>query len=200
VAYESLLRKEDQDGLLAWLDATGELFVHLGFPRMHGTGDWWLVASLSQLDALLSQVVWPELELSVFRQRQLPVRGVVTPDLIEAAVATVADGTWYAIRELTGPGPHFCRFLSDGNSCAELADDLDRLSGRTVAVGPHPEESGLRVRGAQAQPGNQDVFSLSLSINRSGDRSWPRPDDAPASASPGWAAYVGGQQPFLEQE
>jgi hypothetical protein len=193
VAYEALLQNEDCNGLARWLDVSGELLIQLEFPGMHGTGDWWLVSALSQLTDLLASVAWPQLELSVYRQPQLPLRGLVTADLTRDALRLVPDGTWYAIRELAGTGPAFCRFLSDGNSHTDLDRDLTRLVGQGVAIGLHPEESGLPIRGARPHHRPDELFSLSVRSNRR----WLH-DVAPAPPPPNsWSAYEGGVLPFL---
>ena len=54
-----------------WLTATGGLFVRLEFPHSGGSGTSYSVSSLEELEELVSQQTHPELEIFIFKSKEL---------------------------------------------------------------------------------------------------------------------------------
>ena len=193
-SYETLLTEDDRAGLAEWVAETGELFVYLEFPRAPCAGDWWLVRSVDHLAQLLASVAWPQMEVTVLRRPQLPLRGSVDDDLRRRALELIPDGKWYAIVEIAGRGPFFCKQLSGGDTHAELARDLASIDGKSVAIGLDPiENSGVDEPGWVFHCPNE-AFFLAMRRNRHG---WPPYDQTPPDPIPRCPEYVGGKRPGL---
>lgn len=191
VSYQTLLTEEDRTALAGWLAGSGELFIDLAMPRMPGAGDWWLVRSIDQLLQLLDSVTWPQVEVTIFRQPQLPLRGVPDDDLRRRALDLIPDGQWYAIQEIVGHGPYFCRPVADGNTHAELLHDLASVEGTSIAAGLHPLETPEATTQGWPFVHSEDVFFLSVRRNHHG---WPPYDTSPDPPR-AWSGYAGGKLP-----
>jgi hypothetical protein len=122
------------------LEAAGELLVLLRFHGSAGAKEFRLVTSIDDLQRLLSEQP-PRTSVVVIGRRQLPVRGVVDPALIERASREIATGGEWLIVDLftTTAGKASWWGWSVGESVAELVEELTARIGREVAVGIHPE-------------------------------------------------------------
>lgn len=141
MSYAWLLRDADVTGLGEWLGDAGELFVNLEFPHSPGSGDSFVVTSIEHLFDILEAVVWPEIEMRVFRRRQLPIRGVMDETLMTHALDVLPDRQWYAIVRLTGTGPYYCDYVATPQGHTELAEELRKVIGQELAIGLHPLEN-----------------------------------------------------------
>jgi hypothetical protein len=112
-----------------WLNEQGELYVDVHLPHSGGSGTSYFIRSLVELRLLVAAQESPELSLTIFRQRQYPLRGVVDRSFIEQAVQHIAPDTWYAVVVLDDVYPTACPFYAHGDTHAALRQDLENLRG-----------------------------------------------------------------------
>ncbi|MBN2494414.1 MAG: hypothetical protein JXR96_07495 [Deltaproteobacteria bacterium] len=118
----------------AWLARSSELFAELYRPHSGGSGDFYAISSLSQARDLMARAPRGAV-LFVLRDEQLQIRGVVDDDLISRALGHLGDAEPYLIVEPCAyPDP--LALLGDGQSHAELIEELDELRGVEVWLGP----------------------------------------------------------------
>lgn len=73
----------------------------------------------------------------VFRQKQLPIRGAVDAELVEAALMTVPDGEEFLVVDLDVSVLGYFHWTA-GETRAELIKELTDRNGKRVAVGIYP--------------------------------------------------------------
>jgi hypothetical protein len=125
-----------------WLQRSGEVLVILRYFRAAGAKDFALCRTPADFEALV-QAVPRGTDIEVFRDAQLPLRGVVDEAFIEAALTTIPEGREYLlITTETRPGRSISRVGDNGASHAELRESLADLHGVEVALGICPEYWG----------------------------------------------------------
>lgn len=142
-----------------WLDSQPEVLILIRYSRAAGNKDFEFYRSLAALLERLRQLP-PETCVTVFRNPQLQVRGIVDDEFISRCLDSVPDGSEYAVVETTpsrlGRFSHFN--FSAGESHHELREDLESRRGEPVAVGEYPrwqEESADVISGyVPAQDGS----------------------------------------------
>ncbi|MDQ5824883.1 MAG: hypothetical protein M3441_11865 [Chloroflexota bacterium] len=119
-----------------WLNEQGELLVLIRYSHAAGSRDYLLVDEPSQFEDRLDKLR-PMTSIIVFRQPQLPLRGIVDSQFIEMALQTISEGTEYLalyLDEYEYPWSHF----HHGDSKEELRADLQEWLGKRAAFGPYP--------------------------------------------------------------
>ena len=93
--------------LQRWLIDQRELLVMLRYPNAGGVRDYELHSSLASITERLSAVP-AQTSVIVFREPQLPIRGIVDSLLIDQALAAIPEGTEFLLVEtvLTTAGSH----------------------------------------------------------------------------------------------
>lgn len=82
-------------------------------------------------------------DIEAFRDRQLPLRGVVNESFIERAVCMIPEGHEYLlVTTETQPGSRISRFGDIGASHADLRESLAELMAAEVALGDCPNFCG----------------------------------------------------------
>jgi hypothetical protein len=167
--FGDLLTSADRSGLREWLEdsPTGDLFMCLEHPHGGGSGPWYLIRSVQELDAILAAIDWQELELDVFRKSQLVLRGIADERIAERAAAELPDGEWYAVVALptARPPARELEVIGTTDEKGELAALIRSASGAPVGIGLHPLE------GERASRRNADlVFYVGVHRNRN---QWP---------------------------
>lgn len=122
-----------------WLRSQPEILVLIRYLHAAGSKDFEFFTSF---DTLLNRIrhLPPLTSIVVFKQRQLPLRGVVDDSFITSCMAHVPNGSEFLVVEATrrtyGRASWF--HWAAGDSHEELRQELEGLRGCLVAVGPHP--------------------------------------------------------------
>jgi hypothetical protein len=125
--------------LESWLHNQPEVLVLIRYSYAAGSREFRLFTSLGDFSEALRQL--PHLaSVIVFRQPQLPIRGVVDDAFIAKCLQNISNGTEYlvteTVRRVYGHGSWF--HYGSGVSHAELRDDLEECRGAPVAAGLYP--------------------------------------------------------------
>jgi len=133
----SIHQAEAKISVKLWLESSGELFVEVYKPHSGSGGDFYIVNSLAQFEELVSKAR-PGSILFVLREKQFPLRGIADDQFKAAAMTLIPEGVWYLIIEpCTYSSSIF--HITEGNSHSELIDDLDKLQGKEIWLGPDPK-------------------------------------------------------------
>ena len=120
------------------LNTQGEILVELRYSRMAGSRDILLFGSFAAFQERLTALSAPTL-IDVYRHYSLPLRGVITEQFIQTALAELSSAAQYLI--VYRPAPHPQRLFSfqDGEGAAELEENLRETLGQQAAVGASPD-------------------------------------------------------------
>lgn len=119
-----------------WLAKTGELYVDIYLPHSGGGSDEFFIRSMEQLKALIAKQTHPEIDITVFRLVQYPLRGIANEDLLEKALEEITDGVWFNIIYMDANSyPGQLSYGGSGDSHSELSQQITELFGTYVAVG-----------------------------------------------------------------
>jgi hypothetical protein len=147
------IRPEFLETVRKWLASSGEVFVFLRYLRAAGNKGFAFCRSFVEFEELV-KVAPKGTGIEVFRDRQLPYRGVVSDDFIADVLLALPDGTEFLIvsSEMI-PGSILAREFDSGESHVELREALQDLVGCEVAVGLYPpfweEDSGVLISAAK---------------------------------------------------
>jgi hypothetical protein len=126
-----------------WFSEREEILALFQYSRAGGSKDWFLLRSIKELTHRLRELR-PQSRVTLFRERQLPLRGVVDDALIGEALGLMPDGSEYLLLNLErkrydskGVGFEWSDFDAD-TSHEELSQELNTRRGECVAIGPYP--------------------------------------------------------------
>ena len=127
------------DTLQGWLGTQSELLLMFRYPNAGGSRDFEVHSSPAAIARRLSRLP-PQTSVIAFRKPHLPIRGISTPALIQAALAAIPDGTEFLVVEtvLTTYGKRSWYRNASGESHIELREELESSAGRAVMVGSYP--------------------------------------------------------------
>jgi len=136
---QSVFDQSFQSKVIQWLHESRELLVMLRYPNAGGTRDYELHTGHESIARRLSEVP-AQTSVIIFRDPQLQLRGIVTGNFIEAAVAHIPDGVEFLIVEsaLTTYGKHSWYRNASGTTHSELREELESCFDRPVIFGPYP--------------------------------------------------------------
>ena len=127
------------DRVATWIEATGEVLVVLRYLRAAGAKDFALCRTRQEFESLVSSARRGT-DICVFRDRQLPLRGVVDEAFVELALRSIADeDDFILLTTEVRPGPWISLSGDIGLSHAELRESLAELMGADVALGRWPD-------------------------------------------------------------
>ena len=119
-----------------WIAAEGEVFVVIRYAYMAGSKDYLFVTSPEEFNRLV-QSLPPMADVIVFRDTQLPIRGVADNALLNRALAEIPDGEYWFLLCRHGDQPG--DFTSEGDKSHEaLRDAFKAFWGKHVAAGIDP--------------------------------------------------------------
>ncbi|HEV3446917.1 MAG TPA: hypothetical protein VG099_19925 [Gemmataceae bacterium] len=122
----------------SWMQRSGEVLVILRYLRAAGAKDFALCRSRGDFEALVESLPTGT-DIEVFRDHQLPLRGIVDEAFIALALNAIPDGQEYLIVTTeVRPGSKICHFGYIGGSHIDLRQSLEELKGNDVALGVCP--------------------------------------------------------------
>jgi hypothetical protein len=139
MSLKSVAGEEFLKSLESWLSNQTEVLVLIRYSRAAGNKSFEVHTSLAALQDRLRQLP-AEACVTVFRNPQLQLRGIVDDEFIDKCLSSVPDGSEYAVVETvpTIAGPHSSFNYIAGKSHDELKADLEGMRGRSVAAGKYP--------------------------------------------------------------
>jgi len=124
-----------------WIEASGEVFTLIRFHASAGSKSFEFFHSLDAFTGRLRELQ-PRTCVTVFRSRQLPLRGQVDEEFIRQTLVLIAEGTEYLVVTLERTTMGATSWFHDaaGESHAELIEDLrnEHCYGKQCAVGSYP--------------------------------------------------------------
>ena len=125
------------------LAGQSEVLALVRFRCGGGSREYRLFSSYSALLEMMHQAPAGAC-ITVFRNPNLPLRGVVDEEFIKRCLAAMPDGAEYVMFETiqTVAGKVSWYHNGSGQSNAELKDDLEQSRDLPVVVGYHPSMSG----------------------------------------------------------
>jgi hypothetical protein len=122
-----------------WLQRQSEVLVLIRYSRAAGDKSFEFFTSFERLRERLGELK-PETSVTVFRDRQLPLRGCVEDEFIGKCLNSVEAGSEFLV---VGTAPRTAGSQSwfhheAGESHEELREALEGLRGEVVAVGEYP--------------------------------------------------------------
>jgi hypothetical protein len=122
-----------------WLESQREVLVLIRYSRAGGEKSFEFFTSFERLRERLGKLK-PETSVTVFRERQLPLRGCVEDEFIGKCLNSVQAGSEFVVagtaRRTYGSQSWFHH--EEGESHEELREVLEGLRGEPVAVGEYP--------------------------------------------------------------
>jgi hypothetical protein len=116
-----------------WIEASGEVFVVIRYAYAAGAKDYLFMTSYEQFQSRLGTL--PSMaDVIVFRQTQLPIRGVADGALLDRACADIPDGEWWF---LVCPEEDAGYYWGD-KSHETLKETFEEYRGKFVAIGLEP--------------------------------------------------------------
>lgn len=139
MGYERLFAPPDLAMLHDWLQETGELYVDLSHPHNGGSnGSAHFIRSLPELRTVVASETDPEVDISIFRAKQYPIRGVADEALLARALEQIPDGQWFHILPAEADPLAPCAAIGWGNCHEDLREEFAQLAGRNIWVGQRP--------------------------------------------------------------
>src|SRR5580698_8613083 len=123
----------------SWFHSQPEILVLIRYWHAAGNKDFEFFCSFQEFSQRLAELP-PLACVIVFRQPQLPIRGVVNDAFIARCLQSIPDGSEYLVTEtvqrVIGHVSWFHH--AEAESHAELREDLEDCRGAPVAVGLDP--------------------------------------------------------------
>lgn len=130
-----------------WIEDQDEVFVVIRYAYMAGARDYHFVNSFEQFQEVLAKLP-PMADVIVFREQQLPYRGIADQQLLNAIMQAIPDGTWWFLLCLDAN----CRYNTEGDQTHKaLRQTFDELGEVVVAVGldpPYHEDDNPKMQSA----------------------------------------------------
>lgn len=135
----------------SWIDATGEVLVIMRYLHGGGAKDFALITSAEEFDRLID--VCPlGTDIIVFRDRMLPIRGVVDDVFVKQLRELLPDDSEYLFVNMKPEKPGDPRCFGEFDFVRHLDSDLEDMVGETIAIGECPDFTG---------PDNESMISAS---------------------------------------
>lgn len=124
------------------ISVNGEILVQVDYPHSGGDGrTLYLLKSFDQFSDLVSRQYWPEIEIIVFCEKQFPLRGKPTEELLEEAIKLIPDGERFSMVDLEDLYPAALDHVGHGSSHVELRSEFLEINGFDyVGIGVDQQE------------------------------------------------------------
>ncbi|MGH9522817.1 MAG: hypothetical protein ACRD3E_09825 [Terriglobales bacterium] len=123
----------------SWIQSQGEVFATIRFSRAAGSKSFEFFTSFDAFSERLQELP-QQTAVTVFRERQLPLRGVVDDAFIRECLNKIPDGAEFLVVETqqrTAGGQSWFHHTA-GETHAELSNGVEDSRDRFVAVGVYP--------------------------------------------------------------
>lgn len=140
--YLKLFSQEQLKRIESIISEIGEVLVQIDYPHSGGDGrTLYLLKSFEQFSDLVSRQFWPEIEIIVFCEKQFPLRGKPTEELLEKAIKLIPDGEHFSMVDLEDLYPADLDHVGHGSSHAELRIEFSEVNGFDyVGIGINQQE------------------------------------------------------------
>ena len=139
MGYEHLFAKGDLALLHDWLQQTGELYMDLDRPHSGGLNNsLYFLNSLSHLKSIVAEETHPEVSISIFREKQYPIRGLMNGALLTTAFEQIPDRQYFTILSRADDSLAPFNVIGFGDSHDELREEFARLKGKHGRIGQDP--------------------------------------------------------------
>src|ERR1035438_7783015 len=126
--YEDLFERHDLALLYDWLEESGDLYVDLDRLNCGALNNSiHFVDGLAELKAVVSHETFPQVCISIFREKQYPIRGPVDDSLMAIALEQIPDHQWFSIVSLGTGLPAPFDVIGYGDCREELREELTSL-------------------------------------------------------------------------
>jgi len=136
MAYDSTESACFQETVERWINQRGEVSALIRYSHCAGARSFEFFATLDAFREMLRSQA-PRTCITVFAERQLPLRGVVNDEFIHQAQLLIPDGTEFLLAGLDRNRFGWYAFHSDEKH-SELLEILKAYCGERVALGPYP--------------------------------------------------------------
>lgn len=121
-----------------WLEENRELLIDVYHPHSGGGSFQYFIHSIEDLKQLIRNQTHPEIEITIFRQKQYSLRGIANEEMLEKAFCNIKDGEYYSIISLENNFPNSINFLEAGNGHSELRHNFSEFEGQEIGFGKNP--------------------------------------------------------------
>jgi hypothetical protein len=138
MSYTSATDQKFLGTLESWLRSLPEILVLIRYPAS-GNREFEFFSSFEVLSNRIRQLP-PNTSVIAFRQRQLPLRGIVDDQFIASCLGCILDRAKFLVVETArrAYGRKSWFHSAEGETHAELREALEGSRGVPVAVGPYP--------------------------------------------------------------
>ena len=119
------------DRVKSYFNTNSEVLILVRYSRHAGAKDFRFLSSFTAFESLLVPLR-ASTSLTVFKNPDLPYRGIVDDAFIAQCLISIAEGAEFFILDM-GNNDH-----TTGETHEELRDALEDFRGRRVALGPYP--------------------------------------------------------------
>lgn len=139
MGYPSTLEANFQETVARWLEQNGEILVLFRYSHMAGSREYELITTQQDWQERLAQAP-PRTCISVWGDRQLPLRGRVDAAFIQQALRQISEEDEFLVVGLTQVSYGIAAWYrhTGGEGHAELRTALQNFAGELVAVGIAP--------------------------------------------------------------
>lgn len=109
--------------------------------RLHGGGDdgrAFFIHSLAQIRKTVAEEQAPDVCISIFREKQYPIRGSADDRLLSAALNLIPYGEWFSILTLGDRESAPCIVVGLGETHEEMRECFSRLRNKNIRFGRNP--------------------------------------------------------------
>jgi hypothetical protein len=144
INYRTLFTPQNLAMLSDWLSETGELYVNIEYPHSGGSGSSYFIRSMTDLKTLIVGQTHGEIDITIFHEKQFPLRGIADEQLLEQALRMIPDGELYQYVSLEDSVfPKSIAVWGSGVSHEEFRQEFAEDVGKHIAVGQNPHDIHL---------------------------------------------------------
>jgi hypothetical protein len=133
---QSVFEAHFLDTVRAWFVVHYDIFVVVRYSAMTGAREYFWFKDFGKFQAQL-KCFPPQANVIVFRDKQFPLRGIVTDTLIRQALDLIPDNTEAMVANIVQP-PDDSIYVWPCDTHAELTEALHDLRGEYAAIGLYP--------------------------------------------------------------